>query len=150
VSTLIIPQAEYNFLVELAPLPSPSDIASTFNTLLIPIMTLFSNTLSSLISVIKRSIHRYTFLALGTYDSLSALSFRWDELVIRRSEAGVAARRDNNELKEGMHALRAVCLRSFPEFLADIKVGGSAKGGEGTGVVDFAKLVRYGFSIFAF
>jgi exocyst complex protein 7 len=111
-------------------------------------MTLFSNTLSSLISIIKRSIHRYTFLALATYDSLSALSFRWDELVLRRSEGVATVRRDKNELKEGMHALRAVCLRSFPEFLADLKVNASAKGGEGTGVVDFTKLVRCGFSIF--
>lgn len=36
-----------------------------------------------------------------------------------------------NTLKEGLHSLRAVCLRSFPEFLADIKMAG-IPGGPGS------------------
>jgi exocyst complex protein 7 len=32
------------------------------------------------------------------------------------------ASRKENELAEGLHALRGVCLRSFPETIADIKI----------------------------
>lgn len=35
---------------------------------------------------------------------------------------GKRAGRRDNELKEGLHSLRGMCLRSFPEFLADIKL----------------------------
>ena len=42
-----------------------------------------------------------------------------------------------------LHALRGVCLRSFPEFLADLKLAGMGKGGEiGTGCADFTITVR--------
>jgi exocyst complex protein 7 len=38
--------------------------------------------------------------------------------------------------------LRGVCLRSFPEFLADLKLAGLGKGGEvGTGCADFTMTV---------
>lgn len=30
---------------------------------------------------------------------------------------------DKNELRDGLQALRQVCLRSFPEFLVDLKLG---------------------------
>ncbi|KII91380.1 hypothetical protein PLICRDRAFT_135518 [Plicaturopsis crispa FD-325 SS-3] len=129
-------EMEYNLLNDLAPLSNPSLLASTYGTLLTPLMALFSDTLSSLISLIKRSLHKYTFLALSTYSSLSTLSPRWDKLMARRG--GSDARRETNELKEGLHSIRAVCLRSFPEFLADIKMGAFGKGGElSTGLADF-------------
>jgi exocyst complex protein 7 len=129
-------QAEYDFLEDLAPLPNPSDLASAYTTLLTPLLTLFSNTISSLIALIKRSLHKYTFLALAAYDSMSALSSRWDTLLLRRGELG--SRKENNELKEGLNSLRAVCLRSFPEFLADIKLSAMGKGAEwaGTGLAE--------------
>ena len=62
---------------------------------------------------------------------------RWDDLITRRAE------RKENELKEGLHALRGVCLRSFPEFMADLKLAGLGRGGEiGTGCADFTITVR--------
>ena len=125
--------------MELAPLPNQA-LGSTYNTLLTPLLTLFSNTLSSLISLIKRSLHKYTFLALSSFESLSSLQSRWDELLQRR---GGNARREANELRDGLNALRAVCLRSFPEFLADVKLAAISKGGDmGTGLADFTLTVR--------
>lgn len=124
--------------MELAPLPNQS-LASTYNTLLTPLLTLFSNTISSLISLIKRSLQKYAFLALSAFESLSMLQRRWEALLDRR---GADSRRGNNELKEGLQALRAVCLRSFPEFLADVKMAALGKGGEtSTALADFTVTV---------
>ena len=130
-------------LNDLAPLPVQF-LAQTYNTLLTPLLTLFSDTLSSLTSLIKRSLHKYTFLALSSYESLSALQPRWDQILKKRA---AEVRRESNELKEGLNSLKGVCLRSFPEFLADIKMAGLPKGGPstldiGTGIADFTLTVR--------
>jgi len=130
-------QEEYNLLVELAPLPGQSHLTSTYITLLTPLTTLFNTTLSSLSTLIKRSLHKYTFHALAAYSALSACQDRWDGLITRLAD------RKENELKEGAHALRGVCLRSFPEFIADLKLAGMGRGGEiGTGCADFTITVR--------
>ncbi|KAN0136078.1 Cullin repeat-like-containing domain protein [Lactarius tabidus] len=136
---LSVIEAEYDLLVQLAPLPSPSHLPSTYAVLLIPLTTLFNTTLSSLSTLIKRSLHKYTFHALASYSSLLAYQDRWDELITRRAE------RKENELKEDLHALRGVCLRSFPEFLADLKLAGLGRGGDvGTGCADFTiSTTRY-------
>ncbi|KAH9171616.1 exocyst complex component exo70 subunit [Lactarius sanguifluus] len=129
---LDVVEEEYDLLVQLAPLPSPTHLPSTYAALLTPLTALFKTTLSSLSALIKRSLHKYTFHALACYSALSARQDRWDELITRRAE------RKENELKEDLHALRGVCLRSFPEFLADIKLAGLGRGGEvGTGCADF-------------
>jgi len=130
-------QEEYKLLAELLPLPAPPVLAFTYITLLSPVLTLFSDTIASLISLIKRSLPKYTFLALASYESLVALQPRWDAMLARRGTAG--KEKEGNELKDGLQALRAVCLRSFPEFLADIKIAATGKGGElATGVAEFA------------
>ena len=130
-------QEEYSLLTLLAPLPGQSHLPSTYIALLTPLTTLFNSTLSSLSALIKRSLHKYTFHALASYSTLSTCQDRWDELITRRAE------RKENELKEGLHALRGVCLRSFPEFLADLKLAGMGRGGEiGTGYADFTITVR--------
>ncbi|KAF8491339.1 exocyst complex component exo70 subunit [Russula emetica] len=125
-------EEEYSLLTQLAPLPGQAHLPATYATLLTPLITLFNITLSSLSTLIKRSLHKYTFHALASYSALSMCQDRWDDLITRRAE------RKENELKEGLHALRGVCLRSFPEFLADLKLAGMGKGGEiGTGCADF-------------
>lgn len=124
-------------LLELAPLPTQSALNTTFTTLITPLVNLFSSTLSSLSALIKRSLHKYTFLALSAYASLSSLQTRWDDVMCARSG------RKENELKEGLHAIRAACLRSFPEFLADLRMAALGKGGElSTGLADFTISVR--------
>jgi exocyst complex protein 7 len=48
------------------------------------------------------------------------------------------AGRRENELKDTLSTLRSVCLRSFPELIANIKAGAMGKGGEfGATVTDF-------------
>jgi exocyst complex component 7 len=91
---------------------------ATFDDLIQPLIGIFQSTLNSFSALVKRSLTTYTFLALSAYSSLLALQSWWDDVMGKR-----AGRRDN-ELKEGLHSLRGVCLRSFPEFLADIKLMG--------------------------
>lgn len=123
-------------MTELAPLSSQSVLTSTFSKLLSPLISLFTSTLSSINALIKRSINKYTFLALAAYASLSQLQGRWNDLIGKR------AGRAENELKDGLHSLRAVCLRSFPEFLADIRAAALGKTGElATGLADFTTSV---------
>jgi hypothetical protein len=54
-----------------------------------------------------------------------------------------------DELKDGLAALRGVCLRSFPEFLADVKVAAMSKGGDtSTGLADFTLTVHFSPPLF--
>jgi exocyst complex component 7 len=100
--------------------------------------------MSSLIALIKRSLHKHTFLALASYESLLALKPLWDGLLARRGSEAVRKDKEGNELKDGMHSLRAVCLRSFPELLADVKLAAMGKSGElSTGVADITISVRH-------
>jgi hypothetical protein len=64
-------------------------------------------------------------VALSAYDGLLSLQPHWNNLLSRR---GLDHVEDKNEFKDGVRALRALCLRSFPEFLADLKIGGDGKG----------------------
>ncbi|KAF8625717.1 hypothetical protein AX15_005229 [Amanita polypyramis BW_CC] len=120
---LTLAEDEYSLLADLAPLTSGQLLASAYTALLAPILSLFSSTLNSLITLIKRSLHRYAFLALSTYESLLKLQPRWEVLLALRDKSEGAS----NEIKDGLHSLRAVCLRSFPEFIADIKSGAMSK-----------------------
>ena len=128
-------QDEYKLLNQRAPLSPPNLLSSTYSTLLTPLLGVFNNTLSSLIALIKKALHKHTFLALSAYEALLDLQLQWEDILTRR---GADSR--GNELKEGLATLRAVCLRSFPEFLADLKLAGLGRGGEwaSTGVADFA------------
>jgi len=129
---LSVAEMEYDLLTDLAPLPGQSVLTNTYATLITPLITLFSSTLSSLGSLIKRSLHKYTFLALSAHGNLSLSQSRWDDLMCRRPG------RRENELKDGLHSIRASCLRCFPELLADIRASAISKGGElSTSLADF-------------
>jgi exocyst complex protein 7 len=124
-------------LGDLLPLPAPPVLGTTYNNLLGPVLGLFSDTLTSLIALIKRSLHKYTFQALSTYQALSVLQTRWDVLQGQRGATGADGQK-KNELRDGLNQLRGVCLRSFPEFLADVKMAGMPRAGElSTGVAEF-------------
>ncbi|KZV87009.1 hypothetical protein EXIGLDRAFT_680369 [Exidia glandulosa HHB12029] len=116
---------EHTLLVQLAPIPSSTP--QTFASLLTPIVTLFANTLGGLSTLIKRALQKHTFLALSTYGALVGCQARWDD-VMRK------AARKENELKDGLQTLRSTMLRSFPEFLVDIKSAAMQPGDVGTGV----------------
>ncbi|CCM01344.1 uncharacterized protein FIBRA_03394 [Fibroporia radiculosa] len=128
---LNVAEEEYGLLAVLVPLPSAANIASTYNTLITPLVSLFSSTLSSLSTQVKRSLHKYTLLALSLFSCLTSHQTQWDEVMCRPGN------RNENELKEGLQGIRATCQRSFPEFLADIKIAASSNRGElSTGVMD--------------
>ncbi|PPQ98996.1 hypothetical protein CVT24_003478 [Panaeolus cyanescens] len=127
---------EYKLLIELSPLSSQAAIAAAFGTLMTPILKLFGTVLTQLTTLIKKTLQKYNFLALSAYDGLLTLQPLWDELLSRRAPETSG---DKNEPREGLQSLRAICLRSFPEFLADVKLGGLAKGSDtSTKLADFA------------
>ncbi|PPQ78842.1 hypothetical protein CVT25_010628 [Psilocybe cyanescens] len=128
-------EEEYKLLIELCPLSSPSMVASAFGTLMVPILKLFSSVLTQLINLVKKSLHKYNFLALSAYEGLLSLQRHWEDVLSRRGSAHTA---DKNELKDGLQSLRALCLRSFPEFLADVKMGAMSRGADtNTKLMDF-------------
>jgi len=136
---LSVAEAEYALLMELAPLSQGPALESTFAILITPLATLFTTTLSSISALIKKSINKHTFLALSAHANLSLYQAKWDDFMCRRTG------RSENELKDGLHSLRASCLRSFPEFIADIRLAATGKGGEfSTGLHDItSSTVKY-------
>jgi exocyst complex component 7 len=63
----------------------------------------------------------------------------WNDLLSRR---GPDHAEDKNEFKDGLLALRALCLRSFSEFLADLKMGATVRGSDtSTKLVNFTASV---------
>ena len=136
---------------------------TTYSSLLAPLIALLSSALTQLTARVKQALQRHTFLALAAYSRLSnpVNQQRWDEVITRRSgrtagpgNIGQQAKKQEslnvNALREGLHSLRAVCLRSFPEFLADIKVAGmpSALGEIGIGIAPITETVRLSLRAF--
>lgn len=140
-------QEEYKLLKELSPLSNPQAVGSATGALMAPILRLFNSVLTQLLTLVKKSLHKYNFLALSGYEGLLSLQPHWNDLLSRR---GPDHAEDKNEIREGLHALRALCLRSFPEFLADLKMGATARGSDtSTGLMDFTILVHIYVSLVA-
>ncbi|KAF8318713.1 hypothetical protein DL93DRAFT_2132943 [Clavulina sp. PMI_390] len=112
----ILAEAEYTKLSRLAPIQYPSALSTTFGLIMQSMVSVFQSIFSAFTALAKRSVRRYLQLAFSTYTELSALQGRWDEVV--RQRAG----RKQNELADSLHSLRAICLRIFPEAIADIKM----------------------------
>ena len=119
---------------------NPQVLASAYATLLAPILKLFNSVLTQLLTLIKKTLHKYNFIALSAYEGLLSLQPHWNDLLSRRGPDHHAE--DKNELKDGLLALRALCLRSFPEFLADLKLGATARGLDTS-----AKLMNFTVSV---
>ncbi|KZV66270.1 exocyst complex component, exo70 subunit [Peniophora sp. CONT] len=126
---LDIAEQEHALLAQLAPLPESGQLSRTYTVLLTPMVSLFNSTQTSLTALIKRSLHKHTFLALSAYSAIHVHQARWD----------VRVGRSDSTLRDALAAIRAVCLRSFPEFLADIKLAavGRAPQSESTALADF-------------
>lgn len=103
-----------------------------------PLLNLFSTTISSLTALIKRSLRTHTFLALSSLNALSFYVSQWDNAVLP-GKSGSSGRKD--ELRDAINSIRALCLRSFPEMLADIKTAAVPRGEVGTGVADVTQQV---------
>jgi exocyst complex protein 7 len=145
-SDLLCRQEEYKLLIEMSPLSSPQLIASAFGTLMVPILRLFNAVLTQLITLVKKSLHKYNFLALSAFEGLLSLQRHWDDLLSRRGPDHIS---EKNEPRDGLQSLRSLCLRSFPEFLADIKMGAMARGADtSTKLMDFTISVCIDSSIY--
>ncbi|KAH8813634.1 exocyst complex component, exo70 subunit [Flagelloscypha sp. PMI_526] len=125
---------EHVLLSELAPLASSQQLQSAYTTLLSPLMLLFSDTTTSLVTLIKKSLHKHAFLALAANEALLSAQDRFYEVSTKRG----GDKRDKDELREAITSLRSLGNRSFPEFLADIKLSANPAGGRvddtGTGI----------------
>ncbi|KAH7105240.1 Cullin repeat-like-containing domain protein [Auriculariales sp. MPI-PUGE-AT-0066] len=117
-------QLEYDIISQLAPLPN--SVPQTFASLLNPVVVLFSNTVNNLVTTIKRALQKHTFLALSAYGELASCQGQWDNIMR-------GAARKENELKDALQTLRSTMLRSFPEFLVDIKTSAMDAGDVGSG-----------------
>ena len=79
---------EYALLMDLQVLTTPAHIAAAYNTLLNPILVLFSTTVTSLVAFTKRSLPKYGFLALAAYESLVNIQGSWEEVARVRGAIG--------------------------------------------------------------
>ncbi|KAJ7598627.1 Cullin repeat-like-containing domain protein [Mycena floridula] len=133
---LTMVEMEYNLLADLTPIASASSISSTYRALVNPIMLLFTKTLTAVIALTKQSLHQYTFMALAAYEHMLVLQVRWDDVLSLRSSS---SKKESNEYKEGLLSLRALVMRSFPEFLVDLKLASLPKPNTelSTGLADF-------------
>lgn len=136
-------EEEHRLLQEFAPLTNPAALATSYGYLLAPILRLFTSVLSSLVAFVKKNLQKYSFLALAAYESLLSLQPVWEHVLSYTGEN--SGLREKNDFKDGLPILRSLCLRSFPEFLADIKLGAMARGSDtSTKVVDFTiETVKY-------
>lgn len=123
---IAVAETEQRLAEDLSPLPATQTNTFLHN----PILSLLGNTFGSLVAFIKRSLHSHAFMALAAYEYMLSLQSRSDVVFGGRPE-----------FKDGLQALRNVCMRSFPEFLVDLKVG---KDPGGTVLADFVILtVKY-------
>ncbi|KIO32205.1 hypothetical protein M407DRAFT_13962 [Tulasnella calospora MUT 4182] len=130
---IALSEAEQETLERLALLPTLVD-QTTFASLVSPLLAMSTSMWSAVQSSIKKSLLTHVWFAIGLFGALASLQPAWDDVM--RLKAG----RDENELADWNHALRGVCLRSFPEFLLEIKQAGTSIRRElGTGVADISK-----------
>ncbi|KDN37796.1 hypothetical protein RSAG8_09951, partial [Rhizoctonia solani AG-8 WAC10335] len=112
---LAMADAEYKTLQMCALLPSRDLIKETFDIITRPLVSVFSSSLSTLNSLVKKNLQSNIFMALAIYSSLSNSQERYTDIMLRRTG------RKDNDLSTGIHSLKGVCIRSFPELLLEIK-----------------------------
>jgi exocyst complex protein 7 len=128
-----MPQAETLLITTLFPShPSPSLLPQSLSQPLSLLSTAFNPT----ISTIKRSVSTHAFLAIELYASLQTISARWEATLTkclsmtRTPPTGSEVRDMLTALSGTVTTIRGLAMRSFPEFLVDIR---TASGGNGNG-----------------
>lgn len=138
-SLLALAEAEHETFQQLALLPHQGTaLEASFSYFCAPLLSMFSSTLSTVQTAVKKNLLSHVWLALQLWTSLTQLQPVWDDVM--RARAG----RKENELSEVAHAIRGVCLRSFPEFILEVRQAGlpGPKVTEiGTGVAEVTKTV---------
>ncbi|QRW05322.1 exocyst complex protein exo70 [Ceratobasidium sp. AG-Ba] len=134
---LLLADAEYKTLQRCAILTGRDTIKESFEVITRPLVTAFTASLSNLSSLVKRNLQNNIFMALAIYSSLTQVQDQYSDILLRR------AGRKDNDLSTGIHALRGVCIRSFPELLLEIKTPAMSpptatpgRGEIGTGIAD--------------
>jgi exocyst complex component 7 len=93
-------------------------------------LRLFNTILTQLMNLSKKDLVKYGFLILSAYESLLSLQIHWEDLMGRTTDK----LKQKNEFRDGLPQLKALCKRSFPEFIADLMMGASARSGNDTSV----------------
>ncbi|CAE6434452.1 unnamed protein product [Rhizoctonia solani] len=134
---LAMADTEYKTLQRCALLPNRDLIKETFEIITRPLVSVFSSSLSTLSSLVKKNLQNNIFMALAIYSSLSNSQERYTDIMLRRTG------RKDNDLSTGIHSLKGVCIRSFPELLLEIKTPAMSpptatpgRGEIGTGIAD--------------
>lgn len=144
-SLLSVAREEYDLLVELSTLASASQLATHFGNLLNPLVSLLNTTVTSLVAFSKRSLQKYGFLVLSAYEALLELQPTWDEVSSLRVSSDT--RKEANEYKDILQVVRSVCIRMFPETLADIKLSSAGRAGDtSTALLDASMEVNFALS----
>ncbi|KAG9085523.1 hypothetical protein FS749_004353, partial [Ceratobasidium sp. UAMH 11750] len=138
---LLLADAEHKALQRCAILTGRDSIKECFEVITRPLVTSFTSSLSNLSSIVKRNLQNNIFMALAIYSSLSEAQDQYTDIILRRTG------RKDNDLSTGIHALRGVCIRSFPELLLEIKTPAMSpptatpgRGEIGTGIADVTVL----------
>lgn len=114
---------------------SSAGIQATYATLMAPINSIFTTTLTLLINLIKSNLNKHGFMALAAYEDLQNTQQAWGEVQMRTGKK-------DNELKETLTSLRGICLRSFPEFLLDVRGAATKANVEvGSGIHETTNMV---------
>lgn len=145
-SVLSVAREEYDLLIEMSTLVSPSQLASHFGNLLNPLVLSMSTTITALVAFSKRSLQKYGFLILSAYEALLELQPMWEEISALKvsPESRNDNRKETNEYKDVLHVVRMVCIRMFPEALADIKLSTAGRTGDtSTVLLDASVEVRF-------
>jgi exocyst complex protein 7 len=118
----------------MALITSTVGIQATYATLMAPINSMFTTTLTLLLNLIKTNLNKHGFMALAAYEDLQNVQPAWNEVQMRTGKK-------DSGLKETLTSLRGICLRSFPEFLLDVR-GAATKSAEvGTGIHETTNMV---------
>ncbi|OCF55156.1 hypothetical protein L486_07267 [Kwoniella mangroviensis CBS 10435] len=121
---LSLVEAETLLITTLFPTHPPSTLL--LRTLSSPIEILL-RILQPTINSIKKSLSSQTFIALDLYTSLSSIQQSWENILTKclnmtqTSLSIMEVKEVLTVLNQPVSTLRSLCLRSFPEFLVDIR-----------------------------
>lgn len=102
-------------------------------------LSLLSTAFNPTISTIKRSISTHAFLAIELYASLQVISGRWEATLTKclsmthTPSTGSDVRDMLTALSGTVTTIRGLAMRSFPEFLVDIRTASGNGNGNGNG-----------------
>ncbi|THU94691.1 hypothetical protein K435DRAFT_860320 [Dendrothele bispora CBS 962.96] len=107
-SVFSIARDKHDLLVELSAIPGQA--GPSYTLLLHSVLAMFGTTSTLLVTLVKRSLHKYGFVALTSVGGG------------REAERVGRGRKESNEFRDALQTIKSLCLRLFPEVLADVKL----------------------------